>query len=284
MTPTFSMPSLGADMAAGVLADWHRKPGDAVHRGDIIASVETDKGVIDVEVFADGTVGELLVEPGQEVPVGTPLATILDGTAGRRPPPAPAAPRPRAGRRARAVSRRRRVSRRCRAARHCARRSAARRPRSRLGCGCTGTGAARPRLAPRRRDALAPALVAAPAGGRRARRHGARELAAARRRPRDDHGDGARPAASSRRTSRPPPAARRAARRRAGPDATGDRRGDEPGEPRDPALPRRPHDRPRPRRRVARAGQCRTAAAPTAADGGGARVRRPRWRCASTPT
>ncbi len=87
MTSTFSMPSLGADMAAGVLVEWHRKPGDPVHRGDIIASVETDKGVIDVEVFTDGTVGDLLVEPGQEVPVGTPLATILDGTAAPVPVP-----------------------------------------------------------------------------------------------------------------------------------------------------------------------------------------------------
>jgi pyruvate dehydrogenase E2 component (dihydrolipoyllysine-residue acetyltransferase) len=113
MTSTFSMPSLGADMAAGVLVEWHRKPGDPVHRGDIIASVETDKGVIDVEVFADGTVGDLLVEPGQEVPVGTPLATIVDGSGTEvaatprqpparteapapipSPPPAPAAPAP----------------------------------------------------------------------------------------------------------------------------------------------------------------------------------------------
>jgi pyruvate dehydrogenase E2 component (dihydrolipoamide acetyltransferase) len=84
------MPSLGADMAAGTLVRWLRAPGDAIRRGDIVASVETDKGVIDVEAFADGTIGELLVEPGREVPVGTPLATILDGQDG----PAAAAPPP----------------------------------------------------------------------------------------------------------------------------------------------------------------------------------------------
>ena len=72
----FVMPSLGADMAAGTLYEWCVKPGDTVSRGQVIAEVETDKGVIEVEVWEDGTVGELLVEPGTEVPVGTVLAII----------------------------------------------------------------------------------------------------------------------------------------------------------------------------------------------------------------
>ena len=48
------MPSLGADMDAGVLVEWLVKPGDKVSRGDIVAVVETQKGAIDVEIFADG--------------------------------------------------------------------------------------------------------------------------------------------------------------------------------------------------------------------------------------
>lgn len=90
----FVMPKLGADMAAGKLISWRKKPGDAVKRGDIIAEVETDKGVIEVEVFADGVVETLLAQPGAEVPVGTPLATIREqGVAGKAPAPvAPAAP------------------------------------------------------------------------------------------------------------------------------------------------------------------------------------------------
>lgn len=71
------MPSLGADMDAGRLLEWYVKPGDAVKRGDIVALVDTDKAAIEVEVFEDGVVGELLVPPGEKVPVGTPLATIL---------------------------------------------------------------------------------------------------------------------------------------------------------------------------------------------------------------
>jgi len=70
------MPSLGADMEAGTLTRWLVSEGDTVHRGDIIAVVETVKGAIDVEVFQDGRVERLLVEPGTEVPVGTPLALI----------------------------------------------------------------------------------------------------------------------------------------------------------------------------------------------------------------
>ena len=76
--PDFVMPSLGADMDAGTLVKWRKQPGDFVHRGDIIAEVETDKGVIEVECFAEGNLQAWLVEPGQKVPVGTRLATLGD--------------------------------------------------------------------------------------------------------------------------------------------------------------------------------------------------------------
>lgn len=72
----FVMPSLGADMAAGTLVKWRVAEGDSVERGDIIAEVETEKGIIEVEVFESGVVRTLLVAPGTKVPVGTPLARI----------------------------------------------------------------------------------------------------------------------------------------------------------------------------------------------------------------
>jgi pyruvate dehydrogenase E2 component (dihydrolipoamide acetyltransferase) len=78
----FTMPSLGADMTAGTLLEWYVRPGDAVRRGDIVASVDTSKAEIEIEIFEDGVVGELLVEVGTRVPVGTPLATILPAAAG----------------------------------------------------------------------------------------------------------------------------------------------------------------------------------------------------------
>lgn len=76
---TFTMPSLGADMAAGTLVEWLKLPGDTVEHGDIIAVVETDKGAIEVEVFESGVIGQLLAEPGSKVPVGTALALINGG-------------------------------------------------------------------------------------------------------------------------------------------------------------------------------------------------------------
>ena len=75
------MPSLGADMREGTLLQWKVKPGDRVKRGDIIAEVATDKGDIEIEVFEDGVVTEILVEPGREVPVGEVLARIDGGGA-----------------------------------------------------------------------------------------------------------------------------------------------------------------------------------------------------------
>jgi pyruvate dehydrogenase E2 component (dihydrolipoamide acetyltransferase) len=80
-------------MEAGTVLEWRVKPGDAVHRGDIVAVVDTDKADIDVEIFESGVIEELLVPVGERVPVGTPLARVASpdrvGTGGRIPPPAP---------------------------------------------------------------------------------------------------------------------------------------------------------------------------------------------------
>jgi len=72
----FQMPSLGADMEAGTLVEWRKKPGETVKRGDIIAEVETQKGLIEIEVFDEGVIGELLIKEGTKVPVGTVMALI----------------------------------------------------------------------------------------------------------------------------------------------------------------------------------------------------------------
>ncbi len=90
----FRMPSLGADMEAGTLVEWVRKPGEAVKRGDIIAVVETQKGAIEIEVFEDGIIEEELLAVGATVPVGAPMARIRvegevvsAGVASPAPPP-----------------------------------------------------------------------------------------------------------------------------------------------------------------------------------------------------
>jgi len=90
------MPQLGADMTAGRLVEWYKKPGDAVQRGDIIAEVDTDKGAIEIEVFSSGVIERILVQPGEKVPVGTPLALIRESGEPAPAAPAPTSTRPRA--------------------------------------------------------------------------------------------------------------------------------------------------------------------------------------------
>jgi pyruvate dehydrogenase E2 component (dihydrolipoamide acetyltransferase) len=91
----FRMPSLGADMEAGTLVEWLVKPGAKVKRGDVVAVVETQKGAIEIEIFNDGVVSDLMVPVGGRVPVGTVLARV-DGVTTAAvpavPPPPPPAP------------------------------------------------------------------------------------------------------------------------------------------------------------------------------------------------
>jgi pyruvate dehydrogenase E2 component (dihydrolipoamide acetyltransferase) len=88
----FLMPTLGADMTEGKLVEWRKMPGETIQRGEVIAEVETAKGVIEVESFVSGTIEELLAQPGQRAPVGTPLARIrADGETQAQEGPGPVA-------------------------------------------------------------------------------------------------------------------------------------------------------------------------------------------------
>jgi pyruvate dehydrogenase E2 component (dihydrolipoamide acetyltransferase) len=66
-------------MESATLVKWHVKPGDAVKRSQIIAEVDTDKGIIDIECFQSGVVEKLVIEPGAKIPVGALLAVISGG-------------------------------------------------------------------------------------------------------------------------------------------------------------------------------------------------------------
>ena len=85
------MPILTVDMMAGTLTAWRKRVGEAIKRGDIIAEVETDKGLIDVEVFTTGVIESILVQAGETVPTGTVLAIIRE-QAGAPVSGAPSAP------------------------------------------------------------------------------------------------------------------------------------------------------------------------------------------------
>jgi pyruvate dehydrogenase E2 component (dihydrolipoamide acetyltransferase) len=72
----FHMPSLGSDMDQGKLLKWLVRPGESVHKGQVIAVVDTSKAAIDVECWHDGVVHTLLVEPETVIPVGAVMAVL----------------------------------------------------------------------------------------------------------------------------------------------------------------------------------------------------------------
>jgi pyruvate dehydrogenase E2 component (dihydrolipoamide acetyltransferase) len=86
-------------MDDGTLLEWRVAVGDEVHKGDIMALVDTDKSAIEVEIFFDGVIEELVAEPGEKLPVGAVLAKVRTEGEGeapdesRRPKASPAARR-----------------------------------------------------------------------------------------------------------------------------------------------------------------------------------------------
>ena len=72
------MPALSPTMTEGNLAKWHKREGDAVGPGDIIAEIETDKATMEIEAVDEGVLGRILVAEGTEgVAVNAPIALLL---------------------------------------------------------------------------------------------------------------------------------------------------------------------------------------------------------------
>ena len=76
MPVQLTMPRLSDTMEAGTIVRWNVKEGDPVSSGDVVADVETDKATMEMPVFDDGVVAKILVDPGTQVKVGTPIAVI----------------------------------------------------------------------------------------------------------------------------------------------------------------------------------------------------------------
>ncbi|RZK92198.1 MAG: pyruvate dehydrogenase, partial [Pedobacter sp.] len=70
------MPKMSDTMTEGVMAKWHKKVGDKVKSGDVLAEVETDKATMDLESYWDGTLLFVGVEEGKAVPVDAVIAVI----------------------------------------------------------------------------------------------------------------------------------------------------------------------------------------------------------------
>ncbi len=91
MTTDILMPALSPTMTEGKLARWLKKPGDAIAPGDVIAEIETDKAMMEVEAIDEGVLGEIKVPEGSEgVAVNSVIATLIGGDESAKPAPAPA--------------------------------------------------------------------------------------------------------------------------------------------------------------------------------------------------
>ena len=76
MPTIIEMPKLSDTMSVGTVVKWHKSIGDTVANGDTLAEIETDKATMELENFDDGTLLKILVEEGDEAPIGSPLAVI----------------------------------------------------------------------------------------------------------------------------------------------------------------------------------------------------------------
>jgi pyruvate dehydrogenase E2 component (dihydrolipoamide acetyltransferase) len=107
MAGLLRMPAISANMVEAVLSEWPVAENASFAAGDPIATVETDKAVVDVPAESDGVLIRMLIEPGRTVPVGTPMAVLaapgevvddidalVRSLTGGGPEPTPAAPTP----------------------------------------------------------------------------------------------------------------------------------------------------------------------------------------------
>ncbi|WP_290706883.1 biotin/lipoyl-containing protein [Flavihumibacter sp. CACIAM 22H1] len=78
MAEVILMPRLSDTMTEGVIAAWHKKVGDSVKKGELLAEVETDKATMELESYKDGTLLHIGIEPGGKLQVNDLLAIIGD--------------------------------------------------------------------------------------------------------------------------------------------------------------------------------------------------------------
>ncbi len=76
MAEVVRMPKMSDTMTEGVIAKWHKKVGDKVNTGDLVAEVETDKATMDFESFQEGTLLYIGAEEGSAAPVDSVIAIL----------------------------------------------------------------------------------------------------------------------------------------------------------------------------------------------------------------
>ena len=98
MVTPIVMPKFGQMTEDSAIVEWLKKEGDTVAKGDVLFLVETDKSVMEVESFSEGTLLKIVVGVGVSVPVQSVVAYL--GEKGEAIPATPAPPRARAAERA----------------------------------------------------------------------------------------------------------------------------------------------------------------------------------------
>jgi len=98
MAKEITMPALSPSMTEGVLAKWHKKVGDTIKPGEVIAEVETDKATMDLEAFDKGTILQITAPEGAKVAINGRIAVIgepgekVEAVSSSAPTPAATAP------------------------------------------------------------------------------------------------------------------------------------------------------------------------------------------------
>src|ERR1700712_1154138 len=100
MAEVILMPRLSDTMTEGVIAAWHKKVGDNVSKGDLLAEVETDKATMELESYKDGTLLHIGGGNGTKIQVndllaiigkpGEDITSLVTGDSGSASKPAPA--------------------------------------------------------------------------------------------------------------------------------------------------------------------------------------------------
>ena len=76
MAQCIVMPKFNQATETSTIVQWLKREGDLIRKGDLLCEIETDKAIMEVESFHDGTLLKILIQPGQPTPVQTPIAWI----------------------------------------------------------------------------------------------------------------------------------------------------------------------------------------------------------------
>ena len=95
------MPRLSDTMEEGTIAQWLKREGETVHKGEAILEVETDKANMELQAYSDGVIQKILQDDGATVPIGTVVGLLAKVGEKAAPAAAPARTRGRAGGRGR---------------------------------------------------------------------------------------------------------------------------------------------------------------------------------------